>query len=162
VTRFRRDTLTLDDRAAALGDGKDPLVVNIGTTRNFDQDARPDAVDTGTSTKEPPGEMRMIVRLWRGWAASTAAADSYQEFLRSKFLPGIHSLPGYRGASVLRRTVGNEIEFVTLTRFESVEAIRGFAGEDYEAAHVAPEARALLSRFDARCQHFEWAVEDKP
>jgi len=71
-------------------------------------------------------------------------------------------LEGYCGASVLRRAVGGEIEFVTLTRFKSIDAIRAFAGEDYEAAHVAPRARELLSRFDARCQHFEWMVEDEP
>jgi heme-degrading monooxygenase HmoA len=102
----------------------------------------------------------MIIRVWRGWAANSAAADAYQEFLRSTFLPSIHALEGYRGATVLRRTVGNEIEFMTLTRFQSLEAIRRFAGEDYEAAHVAPRARELLSRFENRCQHFEWAVED--
>jgi heme-degrading monooxygenase HmoA len=104
----------------------------------------------------------MIIRVWRGWTTSAEAADAYQEFLRTTFLPSIHSLDGYRGASVLRRVVGNEIEFMTLTRFTSLAAIRGFAGEDYEAAHVAPRARELLSRFDARCQHFEWVVEDEP
>jgi heme-degrading monooxygenase HmoA len=103
----------------------------------------------------------MIIRIWRGWAATAEAADAYQEFLRSTFLPSIHALQGYCGATVLRRKVGEEIEFMTLTRFDSVDAIRGFAGEDYESAHVAPRARELLSRFDARCQHFEWVVEDQ-
>jgi len=104
----------------------------------------------------------MIIRIWRGYAATTTAADAYQEFLRSTFLPSIHALAGYCGASVLRRAVGDEIEFMTLTRFKSLDAIRGFAGEDYEAAHVAPRARELLSRYDARCQHFEWVIEDEP
>lgn len=105
----------------------------------------------------------MIIRIWRGWAANSAAADLYEEFLRAQFLPSIHSITGYRGASVLRRTIsGGEVEFTTLTRFESVESIRAFAGEDYEAAHVAPRARELLARFDARCQHFECVVEDRP
>jgi heme-degrading monooxygenase HmoA len=104
----------------------------------------------------------MITRIWRGWAATPAAADAYQEFLRTTFLPSLHALEGYCGASVLRRVVGDEIEFMTLTRFQSVAAIRRFAGDDYEAAHVAPRARELLSRYDARCQHFEWVVEDEP
>jgi heme-degrading monooxygenase HmoA len=105
----------------------------------------------------------MITRIWRGWAANSAAADLYEAFLRSTFLPSIHSIKGYHGASVLRRTLaGEEVEFTTLTRFESIAAIRAFAGEDYEAAHVAPRARELLSRFDARCQHFECVIEDKP
>jgi heme-degrading monooxygenase HmoA len=105
----------------------------------------------------------MIVRTWRGWAANSTAADLYEEFLRVTFLPSIHSIEGYHGATVLRRSgAGEEVEFMTLTRFESLEAIRAFAGDDYEAAHVAPRARELLSRFDVRCQHFQCVVEDNP
>jgi heme-degrading monooxygenase HmoA len=100
--------------------------------------------------------------MWRGWVASAAAADLYEEFLRSSFLPAAYSIPGFKGASVLRRTVGDEIEFTTITRFESVQAIKQFAGEDYEAAHVAPRARELLSRFDARCMHSELVIETTP
>jgi heme-degrading monooxygenase HmoA len=104
----------------------------------------------------------MIARMWRGWAASAAAADLYEEFLRSSFLPAAYLIPGFRGASVLRRTVGNEVEFTTITRFESVQAIKQFAGEDYEAAHVAARARELLSRSDARCVHSELVIETMP
>jgi heme-degrading monooxygenase HmoA len=105
----------------------------------------------------------MIIRMWHGWAANSTNADLYEEFLRSTFLPSIHSVSGYLGASILRRTLaGGEVEFTTLTRFESVAAIKAFAGEDYEAAHVAPRARELLPRFDARCQHFEHVIEDRP
>jgi len=104
----------------------------------------------------------MIARVWRGWTNSVTAADRYEEFLRSTFLPAIHAIEGYRGASVVRRPAGEEVEFMTITRFASLEAIRKFAGEDYEAAHVAPRARELLSRFDARCQHFELVIEDDP
>lgn len=126
------------------------------------------AILTNTSGRVPmilaamDAEAAMIVRIWRGWAANSARADLYEEFLRSIFLPSIHSIKGYRGADVLRRTIaGGEVEFTTLTQFESLEAIRAFAGEDYEAAHVAQRARELLSRFDARCQHFERVVEDR-
>ena len=104
----------------------------------------------------------MIARMWRGWAASKANADLYEEFLRSSFLPAAYSIPGFKGAAVLRRTVGDEVEFTTITRFASVEAIKKFAGEDYEAAHVAPRARELLSRFDARCVHSELVIETTP
>jgi heme-degrading monooxygenase HmoA len=103
----------------------------------------------------------MIARLWRGWTDSIEAAERYEEFLRSTFLPSIHAIEGYRGATVIRRGVGQEIEFMTITRFDSLEAIRKFAGEDYEAAHVAPRARELLSRFEARCQHFELVIQDE-
>jgi len=101
----------------------------------------------------------MIARMWRGWAASTESADLYQEFLRSTFLPAAYEIPGFKGATVLRRTAGNEIEFTTITRFETIEAIKQFAGEDYEAAHVAPEARKLLARFEPRCVHSELVIE---
>jgi heme-degrading monooxygenase HmoA len=104
----------------------------------------------------------MIARMWRGWAASVAAADLYEAFLRSSFLPAAYSIPGFKGALVLRRTVGDEIEFTTITRFESVQAIKQFAGEDYEAAHVAPRARELLARFEARCVHCELVIETTP
>jgi heme-degrading monooxygenase HmoA len=101
----------------------------------------------------------MIARMWRGWAASKESADLYEEFLRSTFLPAACSIPGFKGATVLRRQVGGEIEFTTITRFESVEAIKQFAGEDYEAAHVAPRARELLARFEPRCVHSEMVIE---
>jgi heme-degrading monooxygenase HmoA len=104
----------------------------------------------------------MIARVWRGWTRDIAAADLYEEFLRSTFLPSIHAIDGYRGASVARRQVGQEVEFLTITRFVSLEAIRKFAGDDYEAAHVAPRARELLARFEARCQHFDLVIEDAP
>lgn len=110
----------------------------------------------------PATEAMMIVRIWRGWAANSSTADLYEEFLRATFLPSIHSIKGYHGADVLRRTIaGGEVEFTTLTRFDSIDSIRLFAGDDYEAAHVAARARELLSRFDARCQHFECVVEDR-
>jgi heme-degrading monooxygenase HmoA len=104
----------------------------------------------------------MIARLWRGWAASTEAADLYEAFLRTEFLPSAHAIEGYRGASVLRRAVGGEVEFTTITRFDSLAAIQKFAGEDAEAAHVAPRGRELLTHFDDRCQHFDLVIQDEP
>jgi antibiotic biosynthesis monooxygenase (ABM) superfamily enzyme len=104
----------------------------------------------------------MIARIWRGWADSEAAADGYAEFLKTTFLPSIHAIAGYRGAWVIRRKAGAEIQFTTITRFDTIDSIRAFAGDDYEAAHVAPKARELLSRFDARCEHFELVIDDVP
>ena len=96
----------------------------------------------------------MIARLWHGWT-SPENADGYEAFLRTKMLPSIHNVPGYLGADLLRREDGDEIAFVTITRFESLDAVRTFAGEDYEQAVVEPEARALLSHFDERSAHYE-------
>jgi antibiotic biosynthesis monooxygenase (ABM) superfamily enzyme len=73
--------------------------------------------------------------------------------------PSIHRVPGYLGADLLRREDGDEIAFVTITRFESLESVRAFAGEDYEQAVVEPEARRLFSRFDERSEHYEIVID---
>src|SRR5437879_1471076 len=98
----------------------------------------------------------MISRLWHGWT-TRANADAYEALLRTEILPGIHRVKGFKGAHLLRRD-GNgkdEVEFVTLTMFDSLEAVKEFAGEDYEIAVVPPAARKLLSRFDARSAHYQ-------
>jgi heme-degrading monooxygenase HmoA len=100
----------------------------------------------------------MISRFWRGWT-SPENADAYEELLRTRILPGIHRVDGYRGAYVLRRDAGSEIEFATITLWESMDAVRAFAGEDHEAAVVPPEAQALLSHFEGTSVHYETIVE---
>ena len=100
----------------------------------------------------------MIARIWHGWTAPENA-DAYEEFLRTKMFPSIHRVQGYLGADLLRREDGQEIAFVTITRFESLDAVRAFAGENYERAVVEPEARALLSRFDDRSEHYEIVID---
>jgi heme-degrading monooxygenase HmoA len=100
----------------------------------------------------------VIARLWRGWTAPESA-DAYENFLRTKMFPSIHRVPGYLGAELLRREDGEEIAFVTITRFESLDAVRAFAGDDYEQAVVEPEARQLLSRFDERSEHYEVTID---
>jgi antibiotic biosynthesis monooxygenase (ABM) superfamily enzyme len=101
----------------------------------------------------------MIARMWRGWARTVENADAYEAFLRDTFLPAATKIDGYRGAQVLRRPAGDEIEFVTVTRFDSLEAIKAFAGEDAEKAHVAPRARELLAHWDERAVHFEIVID---
>jgi heme-degrading monooxygenase HmoA len=98
----------------------------------------------------------MITRLWRGWAANEDA-DAYERLLLAGPLPSMREIPGFRGAEVLRRPDGGEVAFVTLTRFESVDAIRAFAGADYERPVLEPEALALLSHYDERALHFDTA-----
>jgi len=104
----------------------------------------------------------MISRVWHGWT-TPANADAYASLLETEIFQGIgdRQIAGYRGIHLLRRSVENEVEFVTIMWFESIEAVRVFAGEDYEAAVVPPKARALLSRFDARSQHYEVKMEMK-
>jgi heme-degrading monooxygenase HmoA len=95
----------------------------------------------------------MITRMWRGWTAE-ANADAYERFLRSELFPEVAKLPGFLGARILRRPVEGEEEFVTLTMFESLDAVRAFAGEDYETPVIEPEAQRLLSRYEDRAVHY--------
>jgi antibiotic biosynthesis monooxygenase (ABM) superfamily enzyme len=98
----------------------------------------------------------MIVRLWHGWT-TPEKADAYERLLREEIFHGIarRQIAGYRGIELLRRQTGGEVEFVTVMRFDSLDAVRAFAGTDYEVAVVPPSARELLSRFDARSAHYE-------
>ena len=98
----------------------------------------------------------MICRIWHGWT-SAANADAYERLLRSEIFEGIaaRGIPGYRGIELLRRPAPDAVEFVTLMWFDSVDAVRAFAGPDYEVAVVPPSARALLLRFDPRSAHYE-------
>ena len=96
----------------------------------------------------------MIARLWHGWT-TRGNANAYETLLRNKILPGIHRIPGHEGAYLLRRDAGDGVEFVTLTLFTDMNAVRAFAGEDYEVAVVPPEARRLLARFDPRSVHYQ-------
>ncbi len=98
----------------------------------------------------------MITRLWRGWATAEKAG-AYERFLLEKLFPSMRAIPGFRGADVLRRPDAGEVAFVTLTRFDSLDAIRAFAGEHYETPVLEPEALALLSRYEQRAEHFDMA-----
>lgn len=102
----------------------------------------------------------MIARIWHGWTAPQNA-DAYETLLKTEIFHGIQSreIKGYKGIHLFRRAQGEEVEFITLMYFDSLEAVRGFAGEDYEKAVVPPKARQLLSRFDERSQHYEVRAE---
>ena len=104
----------------------------------------------------------MISRVWHGWTTPTNA-DDYEALLKNEIFTGIKNrqIAGYRGIHLFRRNLSNETEFVTVMWFDSIEAVRAFAGDDYEVAVVPPKARALLSRFDARSQHYEVKAEMK-
>jgi hypothetical protein len=98
----------------------------------------------------------VISRVWHGWT-TPANAPVYERLLRMEILPGIaaKNLPGYHGAHLLRRDLGGEVEFVTILWFESLDGVRALSGEDYEVAYVPPRARAVLSRFDPKSQHYD-------
>lgn len=98
----------------------------------------------------------MIGRIWHGWT-TPANADTYEALLKSEIFVGIRdrNIPGYRGIQLFRRDVGSEVEFITIMWFDDLNAVRIFAGEDYETAVVPPKARQVLHRFDERSQHYE-------
>ena len=102
----------------------------------------------------------MIYRIWHGWT-TPSNADAYETLLKNEIFTGIsaRNIEGYRGIHLLRRDLGNEVEFVTVMRFDSLQAVRAFAGNDYETAVVPPKASQLLSRYDARSQHYEVRAE---
>jgi heme-degrading monooxygenase HmoA len=104
----------------------------------------------------------MISRVWHGWT-TVANAEAYETLLKSEIFVGIQDrrIVGLRGIHLFRRNLGDEVEFVTVMWFDTTEAVRAFAGEDYEAAVVPTKARGLLSRFDARSQHYEVKAELK-
>jgi heme-degrading monooxygenase HmoA len=104
----------------------------------------------------------VISRIWHGWT-TPANADTYEQLLKSEIFVGIgeRRIAGYRGIQLLRRNIDDEVEFVTIMWFDNLGAVRVFAGEDYEIAVVPPKARKLLSRFDARSQHYEVEADVK-
>jgi heme-degrading monooxygenase HmoA len=96
----------------------------------------------------------MIARMWHGWT-KPSDADTYENLLRNEMFPSMRRIQGFEGAYLLRRVAGEEVEFVTVTHFTSLDAVRRFAGEDHETAVLHPEAHALLSRYDPKSVHYE-------
>ena len=96
----------------------------------------------------------MIARVWRGIAVPEKAKN-YIEHLQQTVLPELYQIDGFRGAYVLRRELNKGVEFTVQTLWESMDAIRKFAGENVEAAVVAPAARPLFREFDSTATHYE-------
>jgi len=102
----------------------------------------------------------MIVRVWRG-RATAAHAEAYQTHVTARVLPKLVRIAGFLGGRVLRREVGDDVEFMVITEWGSRDAIRAFAGPSPEIAVVEAEAKALLRQFDERVEHFELAYESR-
>ena len=98
----------------------------------------------------------MIKRIWHGWTTHENA-ERYEALLKNEILPGIAAkeMTGYRAIQVLRRTLDQEVEFITIMSFDSLDAIKQFVGDDVSVAHVPAKAREVLSRWDDRSQHYE-------
>ena len=98
----------------------------------------------------------MIKRVWHGYT-TPERADDYEALLKAEVIKGIEGkkIPGFHRIEVLRRSLADEVEFVTIMEFEALDSVKAFVGDDYEAAYVPAEARAILKRFDQRSQHYE-------
>ena len=101
-------------------------------------------------------EGKMIARIWHGWT-SPENADKDEVLLKEEIFHGINNrrISGFKSIELLRRDTGNEVEFTTLMKFDTLDAVREFAGIEYEVAVVPEKARELLSRFDELSQHYE-------
>ncbi len=96
----------------------------------------------------------MIARIWHG-ITQASRADEYLSFLIERAIPDYESIEGNRGAYILRRSEGEQAHFLTLTFWDSVEAIRKFAGEDIERARYYPEDANFLREFEPKVTHYQ-------
>lgn len=112
---------------------------------------------TQAAAKAKPIASGGILRLWKGRATAAKAGDYVRHASQTVF-PEVQSLPGHRGAYLLRRSVANGVELTVLTLWDSMDAVRGFAGPDPERAVVEPAARAALSDFEETVTHYEVVV----
>jgi heme-degrading monooxygenase HmoA len=100
----------------------------------------------------------MIARIWRGTVRS-ADADEYADYIGETGFAAYATTPGNRGSWMLRRDDGDRTEFITFSLWESVDAVKGFAGEDYEAAVYYPEDERFLIEREDTVKHYEVAAE---
>jgi heme-degrading monooxygenase HmoA len=100
----------------------------------------------------------MIVRTWRARALESKAVR-YEEHFREDVLPKLRGIAGFRGAQLLRRAHAGEVEFLVLTRWDSLATVKKFAGESLDRAVVDPAAQAVLTEFDSAVRHYDVIVE---
>ena len=96
----------------------------------------------------------MIARVWRGYT-TIANADAYEAMLKPELLPGLSSIRGFRGSFLLRRPHDGEVEFMTIILWDSLDAVRAVAGDDYARAVIPEERRQYLARYDRNATHYE-------
>jgi heme-degrading monooxygenase HmoA len=96
----------------------------------------------------------MVARVWRGWTKAEDA-DAYEKLLREVVYPSLQRITGYHGGYILRHDREEETEFVTVNLFESLDAVKAFAGSEYEIPVFEPEARRLLARVEPIARHYD-------
>lgn len=100
----------------------------------------------------------MIARIWHGWT-KTADAKAYEQMLRDEIFPSIaaRKIAGYRGAELFIRDDDDEVEFITLLRFDSMDAVKEFAGDDASKPVIFPKAEPLITRME-HARHYRIAI----
>ena len=96
----------------------------------------------------------MIARHWRGWT-KVQDADAYENLLKQTVFPSLSSIEGYKGGYILRNNGPQEVEFVVINLFDSLDAVKRFAGPDYSTPVFEPEAKRLLCRIEPVATHYE-------
>jgi heme-degrading monooxygenase HmoA len=96
----------------------------------------------------------MIARIWHGYTTAENA-DAYEAMLTPELLPGLSRKPGFRGSYLMRRVIGDEVEFITMILWDSLDDVRALAGDDYETAVIPEERKRVLSRWDAKAAHYD-------
>ncbi|WP_242917713.1 antibiotic biosynthesis monooxygenase family protein [Pontibacter liquoris] len=98
----------------------------------------------------------MIARHWTGWLKPGEVAN-YEQHLTQHLFPELKQLPGYISTTVYRRQVTDAVEFLVITHWTSMEAIRQFAGDDPDKAVIPEEARKMMVRYDTEARHYQVA-----
>jgi hypothetical protein len=112
---------------------------------------------TGSGIRLKEETKNVVCRVWRGWTTADQA-QRYDDYLQKELFPRLGRelrCHGYRGYQLLRLSRGEEVEFMTMLWFESVEHVRSFAGENYETPVISERARLLLTRFADRADHYQ-------
>ncbi len=97
-----------------------------------------------------------IKRVWHGWT-TIENADKYQSILQNEVIPGIETkkIPGFNQIEILRIEQKDEVEFITIMTFESLQNVITFQGENYKKCYVPDVAQKVLKRWDLEVQHYE-------
>lgn len=104
----------------------------------------------------------MIARIWHG-TTKRQDADAYEAMLKPELLPGISKVRGYRSSYLLRKDGENEVEFITIMFWDSMDAILAFTGPDFEVSVIPEERRKYLCRHDAKAAHYEVvSIHERP
>jgi heme-degrading monooxygenase HmoA len=103
----------------------------------------------------------MIARIWRGWTQAEDEA-AYVDYLEATGAPASRETPGNRGFYILHRVVGDRAEFVTMSLWDSLEAVRGFAGDDIDQAVFFPEDDRFLIDRERTVSHYELVTGRDP